>query len=67
MASKQSEPLKRLFANWVAIASSQPTMTLDEWRDMVDHLQRSRQDRALSTTARRGSKTECRRCGLCRP
>ena len=37
MASKQSDELKRLYQEWVATTSSSPAMSLEEWRDMVEH------------------------------
>src|SRR5262249_6351461 len=37
MASNQSEQLKRVYANWIATVSPRPTMSLHEWRDMVEH------------------------------
>ena len=37
MASKQSDELKRLYQEWVATISSSPAMSLEEWRDMVEH------------------------------
>jgi monoterpene epsilon-lactone hydrolase len=37
MASKQSDELKRLYQEWVATISSSPAISLEEWRDMVEH------------------------------
>lgn len=37
MASKQSEELKRLYQDWAATIAANPNMSLDEWRDLIEH------------------------------
>jgi monoterpene epsilon-lactone hydrolase len=37
MASKQSEELKRLYQGWAATIAANPNMSLDEWRDLIEH------------------------------
>lgn len=37
MASKQSEELKLLYQGWAATIGANPNMSLDEWRDLIEH------------------------------
>jgi uncharacterized protein YbjT (DUF2867 family) len=36
-ASKQSEELKRLYQAWAATIAATPNMSVDEWRDVIEH------------------------------
>jgi hypothetical protein len=37
MASKQAEELKHLYQRWTEAIAANPSMTLDEWRDLIEH------------------------------